>query len=238
MTCSAPSSSYAAVEQIQIAKPAKIREALDGMENPTLKKTTLKDLSIVLGPELNIGDYDRTPADISGTFFLPCDWPQEALELVPDLWDIYCFSWMLAKDTDNRSSTGTIRDEIRLRVPCRDFYPRPWHPAPYYSYYARFALFAPVESELPHASCFVLDSVMKNQTGRLTQTYFDGKLNMLVMRQSRTLDLSGAEPSQDAWTLLRWIASQPVGETRYMTTEDDDGAVGRDPANLTPGISV
>ncbi|KAM3536315.1 hypothetical protein MY4038_000473 [Beauveria bassiana] len=54
-------------------------------------------------------------------------------------------------------------------------------------------------------------------TGRLTSStikpgmkeepYFDGKQNKLVLRQPRTLDLSGPEPSPDAWTLLRWIAS-------------------------------
>ncbi|KAM3542802.1 hypothetical protein ARSEF1564_004316 [Beauveria bassiana] len=56
---------------------------------------------------------------------------------------------------------------------------------------------------------------MKEQTARLTQAYFNGKQNKLVLRRPRTLDLSGPEPSPDAWTLLRWIASQPVGETRY-----------------------
>ncbi|KAM3529270.1 hypothetical protein NHJ13051_001931 [Beauveria bassiana] len=48
---------------------------------------------------------------------------------------------------------------------------------------------------------------MKEETARLTQAYFDGKQNKLALRQPRTLDLSGPEPSPDARTLLRWIAS-------------------------------
>lgn len=80
---------------------------------------------------------------------------------------------------------------------------------------------------------------MRNKTARLTQAYFDGKQNRLVLRQSRTLDLSGAEPSPDAWTLLRWVASHPVGETRYVTGDADaTNPLGADPTNLAPGVLV
>ncbi|EJP66564.1 uncharacterized protein BBA_04504 [Beauveria bassiana ARSEF 2860] len=58
-----------------------------------------------------------------------------------------------------------------------------------------------------HTKPALIATLLRNQTARLTQAYFDGKQNKLVLRQSRTLDLSGPEPSPDAWTLLRWIAS-------------------------------
>lgn len=141
-------------------------------------------------------------------------------------------------------------------------------------------MFPPIETGLPHVSCFVVDSgtprddsillseaegavalikyqlkdgtftnhhtkpaliatILRNQTGRLTQAYFDGKKNMIVLRQSRTLDITGTEPSQDAWTLLRWIASQPVGETRYAATDMEAmGVLPPDPANIAPHLSI
>ncbi len=89
-----------------------------------------------------------------------------------------------------------------------------------------------------HTKPVLVATILRNQTARLTQACFDGKQNMLVMRQSRTLDLSGAAPSPDAWMLLRWIASQPVGETRYATGDAKEGTCGDDPANLAPRIAV
>ncbi|OAR02126.1 hypothetical protein LLEC1_03962 [Akanthomyces lecanii] len=221
--------------------------------------------------------------------------------LVPDLWDFYryvlhssverlrtCQAITVASTVTShsrdialtlRSSPGTIRSEIGLHVPDREFHPQPWRAAPYYEYYAPWVMFASVASEMPHAVCIVLDSgtpdnqtillseaegaaalvkfqlqdgsytdhhtkpvlvatILRNQTARLTQACFDGKQNRLVLRQSRTLDLSGAAPSPDAWTLLRWIASQPVGETRYATGDAEVVTRSDNPASLAPRISV
>ncbi|KAF1739355.1 hypothetical protein CRV24_001287 [Beauveria bassiana] len=90
-----------------------------------------------------------------------------------------------------------------------------------------------------HTKPALIATLLRNQTARLTQAYFDGKQNKLVLRQSRTLDLSGPEPSPDAWTLLRWIASQPVGETRYSAGQvNPTNARGPDPTNLAPEVLV
>lgn len=173
----------------------------------------------------------------------------------------------------------SIKEKLGLSLPYRMFQERPsiMH---YHEYCGMWAMFPPLETELPHVSCFVLDSgvpkddaillseaeaavalvkyqqqkgtftnhhtkpaliatLLRNQTARLTQAYFDGKQNKLVLRQSRTLDLSGPEPSPDAWTLLRWIASQPVGETRYSAAEvNPTNARGPDPTNSAPGVLV
>ncbi|EGX88915.1 hypothetical protein CCM_08962 [Cordyceps militaris CM01] len=323
MPCSAPGVSpanvtdadklqYAAIERIQLKKLTQIAERLRKIQVPTIKKEKLGDLSIALGAQLGVDASPRSPSAVSDTFFLPCDWPLEALEyetwddrwswyahrlrvdpaillqvpetmsewfrhclrrlgrLVPDLWDHY--SW-----------PGAIREAIGLRVPCRHFCRPPSHRRRYYESYVQWVMFATVPSAMPHAACLVLDSgtladdddddaillseaeaavaliefqladgdytnhhtkpalvatLLRNQTARLTQAHFDGKQNRLVLRQSRTLDLTGAEPSPDSWTLLRWIASQPVGETRYAVGDSDEEALWDDPAHLTPRISA
>ncbi len=79
-----------------------------------------------------------------------------------------------------------------------------------------------------HTKPVLIATVMRNQTGRLTHVHFDGTQEKLVMRQSRSLDLSGAKPSTDAWTMLRWIASEPIGDTRYAIGDADEGAGGDD----------
>ncbi|KAM3466946.1 hypothetical protein MY5147_008912 [Beauveria neobassiana] len=89
-----------------------------------------------------------------------------------------------------------------------------------------------------HTKPVLVATIMRNQTARLTQAYFDGKQNMLVLRQSRTLDLSGRLPSPDAWLLLRWIASQPIGETRYPENAAKEELLRDDPTNLTSQILV
>ncbi|KAM3491146.1 hypothetical protein MY3957_005552 [Beauveria namnaoensis] len=89
-----------------------------------------------------------------------------------------------------------------------------------------------------HTKPVLVATIMRNQTARLTQAYFDSKQNMLVLRQSRTLDLSGRLPSPDAWLLLRWIASQPIGETRYPENAAKEELLSDDPTNLTSQILV
>ncbi|TQV97541.1 hypothetical protein V2A60_006707 [Cordyceps javanica] len=301
---------YAAIEKFQIARIRRIRKSLRAIKIPTIKKDRLDSLSISLGPELDVGRDDETPSRISDTFFAPCDWPLDVLEdhtwnqrgswpdldhitpdqaillqfpiskmgwyedclhqlsnVVPNLWDFYM---------DQMS----IKEKLGLSLPYRMFQERPsiMH---YHEYCGMWVMFPPLDAELPHASCFVLDSgvpqddiillsevkasvalikyqlqngiftnhhtkpaliatLLRNQTARLTQAYFDGKQNKLVLRQSRTLDLSGPEPSPDAWTLLRWSASQPVGETRYSAGKVNltNNTHGLDPTNLAPEVLV
>lgn len=54
---------------------------------------------------------------------------------------------------------------------------------------------------------------------RVTQMHWD--TNGLHIRQSRLLDLRGPEPTRDAYLLIRWMASQPVGSTAYKLLESD-----------------
>ncbi|KAI3393139.1 hypothetical protein diail_4707 [Diaporthe ilicicola] len=42
----------------------------------------------------------------------------------------------------------------------------------------------------------------------------------LCIRQSRPLDMTGSEPTEDAFILGRWMANAPVGDTRYLTPEE------------------
>ncbi|OAA49843.1 hypothetical protein BBO_01478 [Beauveria brongniartii RCEF 3172] len=265
----------------------RIRKSLRAIWIPTIKKDALDSLSISLGPELDVGRDDALPSRISDTFFTPCDWPLDVLE--GQTWS-QIGSWY---NLDHVRSDPTIllqfpmvktgcdqmsiKEKLGLSLPYRMFQERP-SIIHYHEYCGIWAMFPPIETALPHVSCFVIDSgapeddaillseaeaavalvkyqlqngiitnhhttpaliatLLRNQTARLTQAYFDGKRNKLVLRQSRTLDLSGPEPSPDTWTLLRWIASQPVGETRYSVGEvNPTNARGPDPTNLAPGV--
>ncbi|OAA76040.1 hypothetical protein LEL_05724 [Akanthomyces lecanii RCEF 1005] len=279
MPCSAPGVSpvnltetdklqYAAIERAQLEKLTQIVDALGKIEVPTIRKDALSGLSIALGAQLNVDESLSSLSDFSETFFGPCDWPLEVLQPPgTGSMELLLVAAVTSQSPDIaltlRSSPGSIRSAIGLRVPFRYFHPRPWRAAPYHQYYAQWVMFAHAASEVPHAACLVLDSgapdngaiqlceaeaaaaLVKFQLedGSYTDHHtkpacFDGKQNMLVMRQSRTLDLSGAAPSPDAWTLLRWIASQPVGETRYATGDAKEGTCGDDPANLAPRIAV
>lgn len=66
-----------------------------------------------------------------------------------------------------------------------------------------------------HTKPILVATIIGGWAARLTQAHFDGKQNKLVLRQSRLLDLPEHQPARDAWTLLRWIASTPVGITKY-----------------------
>jgi hypothetical protein len=57
---------------------------------------------------------------------------------------------------------------------------------------------------------------------RITQAHWDGA--KLVLRQSRFLDLRDAQPTEDAYLLLRWIASKPIGETEYQMIQENSPA--------------
>ncbi|KAF1738253.1 hypothetical protein CRV24_000176 [Beauveria bassiana] len=299
---------HAAIQQIQLEQMKQLREALRDIEVPTLKKDVLSELSIALGTQLNVDGVPNSLSEISSTFFAPCDWPLETLQfetrrarwawsdwsrrsidsaillLVPESRAHWFYKSLLrlsrrASDLwDSYYSPGYIREATGFYLPSRDFYPEPSWTA-YHTSYGKWVQFSPVASELPHASCLVVDSgtpeddmillseaeqaaalvefqlkdsgytnhhtkpvlvatIMRNQTARLTQAYFDGKQNMLVLRQSRTLDLSGRLPSSDAWLLLRWIASQPIGETRYPANGAQERMFRDDPTNLASQIPV
>lgn len=61
---------------------------------------------------------------------------------------------------------------------------------------------------------------MSETHARITQAHFDAKLDKLVVRQSRILDLKGKRPTDDAYLLLRWMMNIPIGETEYKHEEE------------------
>lgn len=52
--------------------------------------------------------------------------------------------------------------------------------------------------------------------------HFDGQ--RIFIRQSRLLDLDAEEPTEDAYLLLRWMASRPQGDTKYAAPVCTDDA--------------
>ncbi len=58
--------------------------------------------------------------------------------------------------------------------------------------------------------------VQHDSRARVTQAFLDVPTGRLVLRQSRVLELRGANgPTEDAFLLLRWMANTPVGDTAY-----------------------
>ncbi|KAJ3496061.1 hypothetical protein NLG97_g2942 [Lecanicillium saksenae] len=76
---------YAAIEPVQIGRMKRVRKSLRAIRVPTIKKDALGEMSISLGPELDVGADDAPPSRISDTFFAPCDWPLDILE--DQTWD-------------------------------------------------------------------------------------------------------------------------------------------------------
>ncbi|EAQ83360.1 predicted protein [Chaetomium globosum CBS 148.51] len=74
-----------------------------------------------------------------------------------------------------------------------------------------------------HTKPALIYTLERDQHARITQAHFDSKRQKLVLRQSRHLDLSGPEPTPDAFLLLRWIACRPAGETEYPEEGGDGG---------------
>ncbi|KAM3476419.1 hypothetical protein MY8738_006945 [Beauveria namnaoensis] len=250
---------HAAIQQLQLEKMKQLREALRDIDVPTLKKDALGELSIALGTQLNVDGVPNSPSEISSTFFAPCDWPLETLQSEttpgyireatglylpmrdfcrdPWSWDAYHTSygkWVqfapVASELPHAVclvvDSGTPEDDMILLSEAEQ-------------------AAALVEFQLKdsgyinhHTKPVLVATIMRNQTARLTQAYFDSKQNMLVLRQSRTLNLSGRLPSPDAWLLLRWIASQPIGETRYPENAAKEELLSDDPTNLTSQIFV
>ncbi|KAM7197527.1 hypothetical protein V8F33_005493 [Rhypophila sp. PSN 637] len=81
-----------------------------------------------------------------------------------------------------------------------------------------------------HTIPVLIYSFHQDKTARVTQFHFNGE--HLLFRQSRLLDLAADEPTEDAYLLLRWMASLPEGETTFtalnelvesQTIDTDDG---------------
>jgi hypothetical protein len=88
-----------------------------------------------------------------------------------------------------------------------------------------------------HTKPGMIYTLERDQFARITQVYFDGKTNKLVLRQSRQLDLRGPEPTDDAYLLVRWMANRPVGETEYVDeTEPKDETMSTDSSGTAPKL--
>lgn len=70
---------------------------------------------------------------------------------------------------------------------------------------------------------------------RITQAHVDAKTDKIVIRQSRQLDVVGADgqPPADAHILLRWLLNSPVGATEYQD-EEPEGEVEAAEMPVTP----
>ncbi|KAK4213914.1 hypothetical protein QBC37DRAFT_422324 [Rhypophila decipiens] len=102
-----------------------------------------------------------------------------------------------------------------------------------------------------HTIPVLIYSFHHDKTARVTQFHFNGE--HLLFRQSRLLDLAADEPTEDAYLLLRWMASLPVGETTFtalnelvetQTIDTDDGGqkdalpISPHPKSTREGLSV
>ncbi|KAL1865941.1 hypothetical protein VTK73DRAFT_4947 [Phialemonium thermophilum] len=75
-----------------------------------------------------------------------------------------------------------------------------------------------------HTKPVLVYTIQWETHGRITQAHYDAKINKLVIRQSRILNLSGLAPTSDAYILLRWMMNEPVGETEYKHSEPEEGS--------------
>jgi hypothetical protein len=62
--------------------------------------------------------------------------------------------------------------------------------------------------------------LLHDRFGLVTQFHFDGR--SLVLRQSRLLDFRSDEPTTDAYHMIRWMANQPMGETRFRKAAEEE----------------
>ncbi|XWW92961.1 hypothetical protein V2A60_000889 [Cordyceps javanica] len=89
-----------------------------------------------------------------------------------------------------------------------------------------------------HTKPVLVCAYFRNETARITQAHFDLKLNRLILRQSRVLDLSGVEAPPDAWLMLRWMASAPIGSTLYQPFARFLEASSNNGASRAPHIAI
>ncbi|KAK3934451.1 hypothetical protein QBC46DRAFT_76782 [Diplogelasinospora grovesii] len=89
-----------------------------------------------------------------------------------------------------------------------------------------------------HTIPAIVHSFHHSKTARITQAHWDG--TSVVIRQSRLLDIEGNVPTEDAYVLLRWLASKPVGDTKYQSINADEVSVdgGRPAQPLAGAIPV
>lgn len=75
------------LEQTQLAKLTEIEAALAAIQVPTLKGHELGQVSIALGPPLDVDGEDgpRSASDASTAYFAPCDWPLDVLHY--EIWE-------------------------------------------------------------------------------------------------------------------------------------------------------
>ncbi|KAL2017756.1 hypothetical protein VTK56DRAFT_1726 [Thermocarpiscus australiensis] len=70
-----------------------------------------------------------------------------------------------------------------------------------------------------HTLPAIVFSFQHDKFGRITQFHFDGRT--LMFRHSRLLNFRSDEPTTDAYHMIRWMANQPMGETRRLKTGAD-----------------
>lgn len=80
---------HAVIEQTQLQKLRDILDELDEIDLPPLQKQGPGELSITLGAQLEVDERPCSAADISTTFFAPCDWPFDVLD--DERWDTVYF---------------------------------------------------------------------------------------------------------------------------------------------------
>ncbi|XWX01352.1 hypothetical protein V2A60_009379 [Cordyceps javanica] len=89
-----------------------------------------------------------------------------------------------------------------------------------------------------HTKPILVCTYFRNETARITQAHFDAVRDRFVLRQSRLLDLSGPETPSDAWLMLRWMASGPVGLTQYQPSGPLPNVAHEDGTSRPPQITL
>ncbi|KAK3901235.1 hypothetical protein C8A05DRAFT_16546 [Staphylotrichum tortipilum] len=83
-----------------------------------------------------------------------------------------------------------------------------------------------------HTKPAIIYTIERESHARITQAYLDSTTNQLVLRQSRQLHIGGPEPTDDAFTFVRWVATVPAGET---DAKDEDAAATQ-PPDMAPRL--
>ncbi|TQW03015.1 hypothetical protein IF2G_09532 [Cordyceps javanica] len=89
-----------------------------------------------------------------------------------------------------------------------------------------------------HTKPILVCTYFRNETARITQAHFDAVRDRFILRQSRLLDLSGPETPSDAWLMLRWMASGPVGLTQYQPSGPLPNVALEDGTSRPPQITL
>ncbi|KAJ4159916.1 uncharacterized protein LMH87_007852 [Akanthomyces muscarius] len=89
-----------------------------------------------------------------------------------------------------------------------------------------------------HTKLILVCTQFGKQVARITQAYFDAKIGRLILRQSRVLELRGAETPPDAWLMLRWMVSSPVGPTQYQPPTSPPKDFREESSSRPPHITI